>query len=162
MRKRTAARELALQALYQQDLRARMKTASDPDDAGTPQDTTGPDGDLQVFLREAADDPAVLEYATWIVEGAMETRDELDRQIAAAARNWKLNRIAPIDRCILRLALFELYESDEVPPKVAIDEAINLAKKFSTEQSGAFVNGILDRMYGDLRREGLPAQKKKK
>jgi len=65
------------------------------------------------------------------------------------AKNWKLNRIAPVDRCILRLALFEMLEMDEVPPKVAINEAIDLAKKFSTEQSGAFVNGILDRIYND-------------
>ena len=78
--------------------------------------------------------------------------DDLDRRIAAAALRWKLSRIAPIDRCILRIALFEILESGDVPPKVAINEAIELAKKFSTEQSGSFVNGILDRIWTDSRK----------
>ena len=64
--------------------------------------------------------------------------------------NWKLDRIAAVDRAILRLGLYELLEMDEVPPKVVINESVELAKKFSTAKSGSFVNGVLDRIYQDL------------
>jgi transcription antitermination factor NusB len=149
MRKRTHARELALQALYQHDVRRRVESAA----------ATSTEEALS-FLESAAADPEVKEYARWLVDGALSVLPELDQRIATVARNWKLSRITPIDRSILRLALFEMLESEEVPPKVAINEAINLAKRYSTEQSGAFVNGILDRFYGEIRgREGDHAEK---
>jgi transcription antitermination factor NusB len=139
MRKRTQAREIALQALYQYDL-CRER------DTGVPET-------FERFVEECTDDSEVREYATFLIDGATATLDELDDRIAPAAQNWKISRMAPVDRCVLRIALFELLESPEVPPKVAINEAIDLAKKFSTEQSGAFVNGILDRIYGELKRK---------
>jgi N utilization substance protein B len=136
MRRRTRARELALKALYLSEVRRR---------AGW---TDAEDGDPLQLLPEAGSVPAPesTAYARWLVDGVLLHREDLDRRIAAAASNWKLNRIALVDRSILRLALLELLESAEVPPKVAMDEAISLAKKYSTEQSGAFVNGILDRL----------------
>jgi len=137
MRKRTQAREIALQALYQHEIQRRA------------------DQNLKVaweeFLAETTDDPGVRDYARFLMEGVLNRLEELDGRIADVAENWNLNRIAIVDRCILRIALFELLDSADVPPKVAINEAIDLAKKFSTEQSGNFVNGILDKVYSDMR-----------
>jgi transcription antitermination factor NusB len=141
MRKRTMAREIALKALYQHDLRKK----ADKEARATVDD-------FEAFIGEETGDPEVRDYARRLLDGSLAGMDELDRRIAAAALHWKLNRIAPIDRCILRIALFEMLESADVPPKVAINEAIELAKKFSTEQSGSFVNGILDRIWTDTRK----------
>jgi 3',5'-nucleoside bisphosphate phosphatase len=141
MRKRTQAREIALKALYQHDLRKKAD-----------REAIATVDDFEPFIAEESDDPEVRGYARLLLDGALAAMDELDRRIAAAALHWKLNRIAPIDRCILRIALFEILESGDVPPKVAINEAIELAKKFSTEQSGSFVNGILDRIWTDSRK----------
>jgi len=129
MRKTTAARILAVQALYQLDLR-------------------GPEfrEQLDGFLQEAARDPEALSLAKQIVRGCLERQDELDAHIAAVAEHWDLGRMAAVDRAILRVGAYELLHRPEVPPKVAIDEAIRLAKKFSTAESGAFVNGILDQI----------------
>ena len=138
MRKRTLAREIALQALYQYDLQKKTEPIR-------------PEA-LESFVEEATGDPAVREYARILLGGTIHRMEDLDTRIAAAAQNWKLGRMAPVDRCILRLAIFELLESEDVPPKVAINEAVDLAKKFSTEQSGAFVNGILDKIFSELRR----------
>jgi N utilization substance protein B len=139
MRKRTLAREIALQALYQHDLRRKRHP-----------NVTAAVTDFEPFIAEATGDPAVRDYVRRLIDGVLSTSGELDRYIAQAAENWKLNRIAPVDRSILRLALFEMLEAGDVPPKVAIDEAVELAKKFSTEQSGAFVNGILDRLWREI------------
>ena len=140
MRKRTHAREIALQALYQHDIHRKI----DDTRRATVEE-------FEPFIAGASDDPEVRHYARSLVDGTMSMTEEIDRRIAAAAKNWKLGRIAPVDRSILRLALYEMLASEDVPPKVAINEAIDLAKKFSTEQSGAFVNGILDRIYGEIR-----------
>jgi transcription antitermination factor NusB len=142
MRRRTQAREIALQALYQYDLRRK----SDPTASAGVDDFEG-------FLQDASPDAEVRSYARVLLDGAIVRIEELDAKIAAAAKNWRLERIAPVDRCVLRLALLELLEGNEVPPKVAINEAIDLARKFSTAESGAFVNGILDKLYGDLRKD---------
>jgi transcription antitermination factor NusB len=140
MRKRTQAREIALQALYQQDI---QRKAGEPAPAGV-------EG-FEIFIQGATDDPEVRDYARRLLDGSLANIEEIDRRIAATATHWKLQRIAVVDRCVLRLALFELLECPEVPPKVVINEAVELAKKYSTEQSGAFVNGILDTIYGETR-----------
>jgi transcription antitermination factor NusB len=144
MHKRTQARKIALQALYQHDLGS--KASKSPPAAC----------EVEPFIETATMDPEVRQYARRLATGVISASSDLDEKIVAVARNWKLNRIAPVDRCILRLALFEMLETDEVPPKVAINEAIELAKEFSTEQSGAFVNGILDRVYNDLKKSEPP------
>jgi transcription antitermination factor NusB len=141
MRRRTQAREIALQALYQHDLRRK----SDPTVSGSVSDFEG-------FIQDSSPDAEVRSYARMLLDGTLVRIEELDAKIAAAAQNWRLERIAPVDRCVLRLALLELIEGVEVPPKVAIDEAIELARKYSTAESGSFVNGILDRLYRDLRK----------
>jgi len=127
MRKRTKARELALQALYQYDLRGAEVR-----------------GDVDDLLARATEDAEVLDFARTLIDGAWLKRAEVDKAIEAAARNWEIRRMAAIDRNILRLATFELLYVPEIPPLVTINEAIDMAKKYSTKKSGHFVNGILD------------------
>ena len=128
MRRRTRAREIALQFLYMCDLR---------DDADTL---------LDEFLRRESRDRQVREFSLRIIHGVREILSELDDVIRDVARNWDLERMAVIDRNIIRMATYELLYCDDIPPKVAINEAIDLGKRFSTENSGSFVNGILDRV----------------
>ena len=127
MRKRTKARELALQALYQFDLRGEEVRP-----------------DVDELLAKATEDAEVLDFARALIEGTWMKRAEIDKAIEGAARNWEMRRMAAIDRNILRLATFELLYLAEIPPLVTINEAIDMAKKYSTKKSGHFVNGILD------------------
>ena len=131
-RNRTLAREIALQALFQQDL-----AGDDPQK-------------ISELLAKVTEDSREREYARSLALGVLENRQDLDRRIVEVTNNWKLDRIAAVDRAILRLGLYELLEMDEVPPKVVINESVELAKKFSTAKSGSFVNGVLDRIYQDL------------
>jgi N utilization substance protein B len=80
------------------------------------------------------------------VDGVVDNRDEIDEQIITHARDWKLERMPAVDRAILRLAVWEVMFNDEVPTAVAIDEAVELAKEFSTDDSGSFVHGVLARI----------------
>lgn len=132
MKKRTHARELALKALYQHDLLGLSGSKR-----------------LKAFC-EAGGGAEVVAFAMALVEGCIATAQELDSAIEQSAENWRLDRMAIIDRNILRLGAYELLFTKETPPKVAINEAIELAKKFSTEDSPNFVNGILDRIYTNL------------
>jgi transcription antitermination factor NusB len=129
MRKKTAARILAVQALYQADLRGKDFLA-----------------ELDAFLRGSSEDEEVRMFAEDLVKGLLEKQDAVDAAIAGAAENWDVSRMAAVDRAILRLGVHELLHRPDVPPKVAIDEAIRLAKKFSTRESGAFVNGVMDKV----------------
>lgn len=140
MRKRTQARAIALQAIYQMDVQRKM--------TGVP--AARPES-FEELICEASEDPEVREYARLLVEGVGRHMRDLDDRITRVSDNWKLNRIAAVDRSILRIAIFEMLEVADVPPKVAINEAIDLAKTYSTEQSGSFVNGLLDRVYAELR-----------
>ncbi len=130
MRKRTRARELALQMLYQLDARG--------DDAW---DLVDP-----MLQREEPGADDVHEFARELIRGTMDKRDEIDVLLKDAAQNWQLHRMAVVDRNILRMAVFEMMNLDAVPTKVTINEAIELGKRFSTKQSGSFINGILDRI----------------
>ena len=89
-------------------------------------------------------------YVRTLVVHAVETREEADRRIAAASVGWPLDRMAVIDRIVLRLAVAELWDPDGPPVAVVIDEAVELVKEYSTDQSGAFVNGILSTIARDL------------
>jgi transcription antitermination protein NusB len=101
---------------------------------------------IRYFLatNPAADD--VGEYARVLARGVLKERAKLDALISAQAHHWKLGRLAGVDRNILRIASYELIHCPEVPVSVAIDEAIEIAKKYSTEESGSFINGILDKL----------------
>ncbi len=131
-RKRTHAREIAVQLLYQHDIRSRFEEV--------------PDIDAEGIIAAETEEPEVRDFAVQLYTGAVESIASSDRLIADVADNWTLERIAVMDRAILRLAVYELNELPEVPPKVVVNEAIEIAKKFSTERSGSFVNGILDRL----------------
>ena len=135
MRRRTRARELALQMLYQVDAR-------------------GPEVleelDAQVG-REEPIEPEVLVFAQALLDGTLARQPEIDELIAVAAQNWQLRRMAIVDRNILRMAVYEMLYVDDIPAKVSINEAIELGKRFSTQQSGSFINGILDRVRRERR-----------
>ena len=138
IRRRTRAREVALQVLFQFDLRGA-------DYAQELSRTT-----RELCAEECPDEPDVVEFAVRLVEGTLAHRDDIDQRLQAVTRNWDLRRMANVDRNVLRMAIYELMHCRDVPPKVAINEAIELAKKFSTANSGGFVNGILDRIRIDL------------
>ena len=128
LRKRTRARELALQALYQVDTRGDEVR-----------------DDLDDFMRRRDSDREVCEFARALIDGCLRERDALDEAIVEVARNWQLARMAVIDRNILRLAVYELLYLDDVPPKVVINEACEVARLFCDENAVRFVNGLLDR-----------------
>lgn len=129
MKKRTRARELSLQFLYQLDLLGDELMA-----------------ELARFLRDEERDAETCRFAKRIVQGAFEQRLRIDTEIQAVAQNWQISRMAVIDRNVLRLAAYELLYCEDIPPKVAINEAIELGKRYSTSNSGAFINGILDKI----------------
>lgn len=91
-------------------------------------------------------DPPVGEYAVTLVEGVTQHRERIDNLLRTYAEGWELDRMPAVDRAILRLAVFELLYQDDVPDSVAIDEAVELAKQLSTDESPAFVNGLLARI----------------
>jgi N utilization substance protein B len=92
------------------------------------------------------------EFSERLVEGVAEHREEIDRLIRKHAKNWSLNRIDRVDRNILRAAIFELAYCSDIPPKVAINEAIELSKKFGSEKSPPFINGILDKVAQEIKK----------
>ncbi len=136
IRKRTQARELVLWALYLVDIRGAESKDQVPE-----------------LFRSQTDDPDVLAFARELFEGCFGQRDELDGKIAQVAENWQIHRMAVIDRNVLRLGAYELMFLKDIPPKVSINEAIDLAKRYSTAESGAFVNGILDKLRTQIRSE---------
>ena len=106
---------------------------------------------MDAFLGDSTEDEETLALARTLARGCAEKRDALDARIAAAAEHWDVARMAAVDRAILRLGAYELLYRPDLPPKVAVDEAIRLAKRMSTAESGAFVNGILDRIMTERR-----------
>ncbi|MGH7198749.1 MAG: transcription antitermination factor NusB [Candidatus Omnitrophota bacterium] len=133
MRKRTRAREFALQILYQVDIR-----------------NVGLAEVLQDFWEEKAEkdleEPEIREYTERLARGVLEKLEAIDKMIERFAENWELKRMAYVDRNILRLAAYELMHLEDIPLKVAINEAVELAKRYGEPDSSKFVNGILDRI----------------
>ncbi len=101
--------------------------------------------------------PAVKSFALGLIKGVVENMPQLDKKISELADNWDFDRLALVDRNVLRLALYEMLFRPEIPPVVSINEAIEVAKKFGSEDSGKFVNGILDRAKKDLLRPARQA-----
>lgn len=131
--KRTKARERALQALYQIDVASQ-----------------GIEDALGRFWKSFEPvEREVMDLAEALVRGVAEHRRAIDDTIERISTNWRLDRMAKVDRNVLRLAVYELLRTD-VPVKVVINEAIELGKKFGSESSGAFVNGVLDRVAAEL------------
>jgi len=104
---------------------------------------------LQTYCKIFPYQNDIVEYALFLLSGIEKEKRKLDEYIEKASEHWKLSRITYVDRGILRTAIYEMLFSQDVPPKVAIDEALELAKKFGTEESKDFVNGILDRIFKD-------------
>ena len=131
---RTRSRQVALQVLFSLDLReGETHLKFDP-----------------VTLQDADASEEVKAFARSLVEGVIAALPRIDELIRDATENWELDRIAAVDRNILRLSIHELLAGGDVPPAVAIDEAIELAKRFGGAGSGAFVNGVLDRVRKEL------------
>lgn len=127
---RSKAREAALKTLYQMDV-----TGDAPVDA------------LKIFFRHHRVALGSQEFVTRLVEGTAQRMAGLDELIRKHATNWTLERMAIVDRNILRLAAYELLHETETPPKVVINEAVDLAKRFGAADSGKFVNGVLDSIH---------------
>ena len=160
MGKRREARERAIQFLFQHDLNPPEKleealnhfwdsqrTAAIAEDKG---DATW--GQRVELPPPTADEAEVRLFADPLIRGTLQYRDEADDCIKKHVQNWDLHRIAAVDRNILRLAIFEMLHRDDIPPVVSINEAVDIAKKFSTQDSGKFVNGILDKIRSELLR----------
>lgn len=130
MRPRSQAREAALKALYQVDLRPDLT-----------------DAEVDELLRGDARNEETLAFARELVAGTRAHMAEIDREVESIAHNWNLKRMAVIDRNVIRLGAFELIHRKDIPPAVAINEAVEMAKKYSTKDSGSFVNGILDKIH---------------
>lgn len=130
MRKRTKAREYALQMLYAVDI-----TKDEPEKC------------IERFW-EGGDESSdqVKDFANELVLGVADKKKEIDGLISKHATNWQIDRMAVIDRNVLRLATYELIFMEDIPPKVSINEAIDIAKKFGGNDSGKFVNGVLDKI----------------
>jgi N utilization substance protein B len=133
---RTTAREAALQMLFAIDA-----TSGDVDQA------------ISDFWRELPGDAEGREYADALVRGVRDGAEKLDERIRAASQNWRLERMARIDRNALRLGTYELLTRTDGPRAVVLDEAVELAKRFGGEESSKFVNGVLDRIADDLGRQ---------
>lgn len=133
MRKRTKAREIALQMLYELDIKKEPVN-----------------GFLEDFWqrpsKDKPSDDAIKEFSTSLVKGTSEHLEEIDSLISMYAQNWQLKRMAVVDRNIIRMGCFELLHQEDIPPKVSINEAVELAKKYGDVESSKFVNGILDRI----------------
>ncbi len=139
MGKRHKARELALMILYELDFRPTQATQV-----------------FAEFWRDRVVPDEVRSFAEELVKGTREHTAELDSVIQGNATHWSLARIAPVERNILRLAAFELLYRHDIPERVAINEAIELAKTYGSEESGAFVNGIVDQIRSHLRSSPPP------
>lgn len=136
MTRRRRARELALQFLYQLDVNA----ATDP----TPYDD-------DFWAQQGVVDEPTQQYTRALVQGTKRQQPKIDEMITRATEHWDLERMSVVDRNILRVAVFELGWEHDIPPKVAINEAIEIAKKFGTRDSSRFINGVLDRIHRELR-----------
>ncbi|MGA7146957.1 MAG: transcription antitermination factor NusB [Microbacterium sp.] len=132
MSARSKARKRALDILFQADVRGEDLSAM-----------------LAAEAKRAAGEPAREAswlYARELVDGVIDNREAIDEQITTFAKDWSLARMPAVDRAVLRIAVWEILYNDEVPAAVAIDEAVELAKEFSTDDSGSFVHGVLARI----------------
>ena len=126
---RRKAREAALKALYRLDIGG-----------------ASPDSVIADMREHEQLEPDLIDYAEKLVRGVFERRQDLDSRLTSIITGYDYERVAPVDKNVMRIASYELYHEPSIAPAISIDEAIEIARKYSTEESGAFVNGILDRM----------------
>lgn len=134
MRKRTQSRTFALQVLYQVDI--------------THDNHVECLNNFWLDLEEPAEDE-IKKFTAELVNGVIDNLKDIDKKITEFATNWQIQRMAVIDRNVLRLSCFELLYRDDIPPKVSINEAVELAKKYSGVEAGKFVNGVLDKIKSE-------------
>ncbi len=132
--RRSRAREVALQLLYQHDLNATVGR-----------------NEIEDFVRDRLADESLQPFTLALYDGVVANKEEIDRQLSAAAENWRLPRMAVVDRNVLRLGGYEVLHAPETPAKVALDEAIELGRRYGSADSPAFINGVLDRLLQNTR-----------
>ena len=137
MGKRRQARELAIQVLFHLEY-----------------NPGNPDEVFDLICENFSSQKSSMPFSRELVMGVCEQKVSLDELIGRSSRNWRLERMSRLDRCILRLAAFEILFMEDIPPKVSIDEALELGKKFGSENSGSFINGILDNIYNTMEGQG--------
>ena len=137
MRKRTHSRECALQILYSVDIQKAAPLVEVAND----------------YWEKNIEDDTVKQFAMLLVEGMLKNQTAIDKLITEYTDNWRIERMAVIDRNIIRMATFELMYLEQIPPKVAINEAVDLAKRFGDDESGRFVNGVLDKINKQGRKD---------
>jgi N utilization substance protein B len=160
MGKRREARERAVQFLFQHDLNppqnleAELAQFWNSQRAAALEDEKGPAkwGEQAELPPPTIEEAETRLFAEPLIKGVLEHRDAIDERIKQHCKNWDFNRIAVVDRNIMRLAIFEMLHREDIPPVVSINEAVDIAKKFSTQDSGKFVNGILDKVRGEILR----------
>ncbi len=137
MGRRRRARELAIQVLFHLEF-----NPGDPDEV------------FHLFCENFSPSKSVRPFSRQLVIGVCENESDLDRLISGSSKHWRLGRMSRVDKTILRMSLFEILFLKDIPPKVSIDEAVELGKKYGAEGSGAFINGILDNVYSKHELEG--------
>lgn len=160
MGKRRESRERAVQFLFQHDLNPpedldrALNEFWDTQRAAAIAEEKGPAnwGEVHELPPPTAEEAETRLFADPLIRGVLEHRDVIDAKIKSHAKNWEFHRIAAVDRNIMRLALYEMLHRDDIPPVVSINEAVDIAKKFSTQDSGKFVNGILDKIRHEILR----------
>jgi len=160
MGKRREARERAVQFLFQhdlnppEDLNRALEEFWQTQRAAAIAGERGPAtwGQPVELPPPTAEEAEMRLFADPLIRGVIEHRDGIDEKIKGHAKNWDLHRIAIVDRNVMRLAIYEMLYREDIPPIVSINEAVDIAKKFSTQDSGKFVNGILDKIRSELMR----------
>jgi len=136
MHQRRKAREVTLQVLYELDVQGiDVREAIDR------------------FWRNFDAPEETRTFSSTLIEGVWNNREQIDKLISGSSENWTIARMSRVDKSILRMAVYELMFCSDIPPKVTLNEAIDLGKIYGSENSGAFINGILDALYGKLRKE---------
>jgi N utilization substance protein B len=133
---RRKAREVALQVLYEMDVLQ-----------------IGPGEALELFWRNFDAPEEARSFSSDLVLGATRHHEEIDGLIVGCSDHWSLDRMSRVDRNILRMAVYELLYCADIPPKVTLNEAIDLGKEYGSENSGSFINGVLDALYAKLKHE---------
>ncbi|HAA04150.1 MAG TPA: transcription antitermination factor NusB [Syntrophobacteraceae bacterium] len=167
MGQRRRSREVALQVLYQLDMTGvspeegislyfdhfALNKEADPE--SDEEDTLPiPDGNPKPWSQETLS--AARPFAELLIQGVCLHQEEIDRWIGSASENWRLDRMSMVDRNILRIAVYEMCYCEDIPPKVSINEAIDLGKRFSSQDSGPFINGVLDQVLAGMGKAGEP------
>ncbi|MBW2027661.1 MAG: transcription antitermination factor NusB [Deltaproteobacteria bacterium] len=140
---RRKARELAVQVLFHLEF-----NPGEPEEA------------FQLIGECFGPSKYVRPFSRQLVLGVCEKQQELDKLIRESSRNWRLERMSHVDRNVLRIGAYELLYMKDIPPKVTINEAVEMGKKYGTEESGAFINGILDNIYNRLKQDGCLEEKR--